>query len=606
MSADVFSAAVSRQIWDERYRWRDDGVPREAAMADTWLRVARAAAACERDQPLWAARFYSLLADFGLLPGGRILAGAGTGRSVTLANCFVMGGIDDSTDGIFDALRESALTLQRGGGIGCDFSTLRPAGTMAAASGSSAAGPVAFMGLWDSLCATIGANGNRRGAMMACLRCDHPDIEAFIEAKADPGKLRHFNLSVLVSDALMTAAQRDAEWPLVFPACRTGGTAGDGAMVTRAWPGFAAPVRCEVLRVVRARELWQQLMRAAYDFAEPGVLFIDRINGDNPLAYAEQIFATNPCGEAPLPPYGACTLGSLNLTRFVRNPCDDHGRATTDHSALAAAAAMAVRFLDDIVDVSAYPLPAQRRQARSTRRIGLGITGLADALCMLGLDYGSAAGRSEAAGMLRTICHAAYRSSAALALEKGAFPACDPRRHAEAAFVSALPDDIVARIRSAGLRNSHLLAIAPAGTISLLANNVSSGIEPVFGLSARRRIRQGGARYASWELDDYAWARWRDAHPGAAAPAYFRTARDIPPADHLAMQAVLQPFVDQAIAKTINVARNYPFDAFQTLYREAHRLGLKGCTAYRPNPVTGAILSSPARPRCGGPREGVC
>lgn len=596
MTADACDTPIGRQVWYSRYCWRDEHGAGDRDIDDTWWRVARAAASAERQPAHWAERFHALLEGFRLLPGGRILAGAGTGRALTLANCFVMGTIDDGMEGIFDALKESALTLQRGGGIGCDFSTLRPAEAPADAAGGIASGPVAFMHLWDSMCATVLASSNRRGAMMANLRCDHPDIESFIDAKSDPAQLRHFNLSVLVSDAFMAAVDRDEAWPLVFPACRLG-RAGGEASVTRDWPGFSAPVSCRVLRTVSARALWRRLMHAAYDYAEPGVLFIDRINQCNPLSYAERLHATNPCGEAPLPPYGACTLGSLNLTKFVRDPFG--ARAHADLDALRDAAGLAVRLLDDIVDVSPYPLPAQRRQAQRTRRIGLGITGLADALYLLGLDYGSQAGRAQAAELLRTVSHAAYRSSAALAIEKGAFPACDPGRHARGDFIRALPADIVASVRSTGLRNSHLLAIAPAGTISLLAGNVSSGIEPVFSLSGRRRIRQDGGRRAWCDLDDYAWARWRSAHPTAPAPAHFRTARELAPGDHLAMQAVLQPLVDQAISKTINVAADYPFEAFLSLYRDAYRLGLKGCTAYRPNPVTGAILSTePAPPHC--------
>jgi ribonucleoside-diphosphate reductase alpha chain len=591
MCADVFSCPVSRQIWESKYRYRDGARIHDADIADSWQRVAQAVAAVEQDPDQWAERFQALLAGFRFLPGGRILAGAGTGRSVTLANCFVMGLIEDSIDGIFDALKEGAVTMQQGGGIGYDFSTLRPAGTFARAVGNIASGPVSFMRIWDIMCATILSTGARRGAMMACLRCDHPDIERFIDAKSDPAALRHFNLSVLVSDAFMDAVERDDEWPLVFPASRLDTPTAAGSCVDRSWPGFDGPIPCRITKVVPARVLWRRLTRAAFDCAEPGVLFIDRINRSNPLSYRETVFATNPCGEVPLPPYGACNLGSLNLARFVCEPFS--AAARVDFDALDAASGLAVRFLDDVIDVSGYPLTAQRDRAQQSRRVGLGVTGLADALCMLGLGYDSQAARVQAADIMRVISRAAYRASIELAREKGSFPQFDGALHAGGEFLASMPPDIVEGLQTAGLRNSHLLAIAPTGSISLLANNVSSGIEPVFGLTARRRILQQDGEYATHAVEDYAWARWRDAHPDAPPPAFFTTARDITPRGQLAMQAAVQPFVDQAISKTVSVAEDFPSEEFQELYRQAYRLGLKGCTSYRPNPVTGAILSTP-------------
>ena len=367
MGADVFTCPVSRQIWETKYRYRDDARIHDANIEDSWRRVAEAVASVEEDPRRWERRFRRLLGGFQFLPGGRILAGAGTGRSVTLANCFVMGLIDDSIDGIFDALKEGAVTMQQGGGIGYDFSTLRPAGTFAHSVGNIASGPVSFMRIWDSMCATILSTGARRGAMMASLRCDHPDIEYFIDAKSDPAALRHFNLSVLISDAFMTAVEQDDEWPLVFPAGGMDAAAAPGRWVERDWPGFDEPTRCRVMRVVPARSLWQRLTRAAYDYAEPGVLFIDRINRGNPLAYRETIHATNPCGEVPLPPYGACNLGSLNVPLFVRRPFSS--AAQVDLEELASVSALAVRFLDNVVDVSGYPLPAQHDRARQTRSL---------------------------------------------------------------------------------------------------------------------------------------------------------------------------------------------------------------------------------------------
>jgi ribonucleoside-diphosphate reductase alpha chain len=578
MTSDPFSMDISRHVWETRYRAA--GEPNVAA---SWQRVAHAIAAAEaRDHDAWAERFYGLLDGFRFLPGGRILAGAGTGHRVTLFNCFVMGEIADDLEHIFEALKEGALTMQQGGGVGYDFSTLRPAGTVALATGTIASGPVSFMHIWDAMCATMLSTGARRGAMMATLRCDHPDIEAFVDAKRDPAVLRHFNLSVQVSDAFMAAVQHDRDWLLVFPA------------------GEVTPVRS-----VRARELWQRILRAAYDTAEPGVLFVDQINRDNTLHDREMLTATNPCGEIPLPPYGACDLGSLNLASFVAAPFAADARLDLD--ALAESAALAVRFLDNVIDVSRYPLPAQAEQARLTRRVGLGITGLADALVMLGLDYDSDGARALATRTLQTVRDAAYRASVGLAREKGAFPGFAAQPFLASGFAARLPEDIRTAIATHGIRNSHLLAIAPAGTISLLANNCSSGIEPVFAAEAERRVLGADGRYRIHRVVDHALQRWREQGQTGTPPAFVE-ARQIDPLAHLQMLAALQPFVDNAISKTINVAADMPFERFEQLYRQAHALGLKGCTVFRPNPVTGAILSqAPASEPvqcCGIEREG--
>jgi len=571
---DPFSMDISRHIWETRYR-----AAGEADIRASWRRVAQAIAQAEaNEREQWAGRFYVLLDDFRFLPGGRILAGAGTGHRVTLFNCFVMGAIEDDLEHIFEALKEGALTMQHGGGVGYDFSTLRPAGTVAQATGSIASGPVSFMHIWDAMCATMLSTGARRGAMMATLRCDHPDIETFVDAKRDPAVLRHFNLSVQVSDAFMAAVADDRDWPLVFP-----GLAG--------------------ARTVRARALWQRILRAAYDMAEPGVLFVDTINHDNTLASIETLTATNPCGEIPLPPFGACDLGSLNLTAFVASPFAADARL--DLAALADAAALAVRFLDNVIDVSRYPLPAQAGQARLTRRIGLGLTGLADTLVLLGLDYDSDAARALAATAMQTLRDAAYRASIVLAREKGAFPAFDADAFLASGFACRLPADIRDAIAAHGIRNSHLLAIAPAGTISLLANNCSSGIEPIFAAEAERRVLGTDGRYRTHRVLDNACQIWRQQR-GEGLPPAFVEARQIDPLAHLRMQAALQPFVDNAISKTINVAADIPFERFEDLYRQAHALGLKGCTVFRPNPVTGSILSAPATEReqcCGIERE---
>jgi ribonucleoside-diphosphate reductase alpha chain len=576
-------AEISRRIWKAKYRYREEGT-----VAESWRRIARALAMVEtRDQAAWEQRFFDILQDFKFLPGGRIQAGAGTKRNVTLFNCFVMGPVEDSIPGIFAALEEGAITMQQGGGIGYDFSTLRPRGTRAKAVGSIASGPVSFMHVWDAMCGTILSTGARRGAMMATLRCDHPDIEEFIIAKQQPGVLRRFNLSVQISDAFMAAVRRDSEWQLVFPEATF---AGEGETVERDWTGFANPVPCRVVRRVRARALWDEILRATYAYAEPGVLFVDRINALNNLWYRERISATNPCGEIPLPFYGACDLGSINLTRFLSSPFSPQARLETD--ALKETVQVAVRLLDNVIDASHFPLAQQEKSAKATRRIGLGITGLADALLMLGTPYGSEESLDLARQVMSLICHTAYRASVKLAEEKGSFPYFDRNEYLEGAFIRRLPEDIRDGIFKVGIRNSHLIAIAPTGTISLLAGNVSSGLEPILAASYRRKILDEHGEPEELFLTDYAVQLWREMTSNASGvPPGFVTVNELPIQAHLDMQAALQPFVDNSISKTINVPEDCPFSEFRKIYDLAYEKGLKGCTTFRPNPVTGAVLS---------------
>ena len=582
---DAFANEISSHVWQTKYRFAG-----EQSVADSWRRIARALAATEKDAALWQKRFFGLLQDFKFLPGGRIQAGAGTARHVTLFNCFVMGTVDDSIPGIFRALEEGAVTMQQGGGIGIDFSTLRPRGTHTKGAGGVASGPVSFMQVWDAMCGTILSTGARRGAMMATLRCDHPDIKEFVAAKQPSGQLRRFNLSVQVTDAFMAAVRDDADWPLLFPAAAF---EGDGETVARAWPGAAGAVACRIVRHMRARQLWDLILRATYDYAEPGVLFIDRINRLNNLWYREHISGTNPCGEIPLPPYGACDLGSLNLTRFVRLPFT--GQARIDQEGLAAGTGNAVRLLDNVIDASRFPLPQQAENARGSRRIGLGITGLADALVMLGHRYGSEQSLAVAANIMRLICYSAYRASVELAQEKGSFPYFERDKYLQGPFIRSLPDDIQDGIAEHGIRNSHLLAIAPTGTISLLAGNVSSGLEPIFAASYERKVLTEDGSPKEFLLTDRALELWRAATGAAAGtPNGFVTTAELPVTAHLAMQAALQPFVDNSISKTINVPQSCPFDKFKHIYDLAYEKGLKGCTAFRPNPLTGAILSEDA------------
>ncbi len=587
MTRQYFTTDIARHIWDTKYRYRDGNVIHDRTVADTWQRIACALAGTERkDREHWEQHFCGVLQGFKFLPGGRIQAGAGTHHKVTLLNCFVMGIIEDSMDSIFDNLKEGALTMQQGGGVGYDFSTLRPYGTRARTTGSIASGPVSFMRIWDSMCATLLSTGARRGAMMATLRCDHPDIELFVAAKQDSTALRHFNLSIQVTDDFMEAVRRDDDWAVVFPAEELGD--GDGETVLRQWPGKSVAVACRVLRHIRARELWNKIMRATYDYAEPGVLFIDRINRMNNLWYREHITTTNPCAEIPLPPYGACDLGAVNLTCFVHNPYSENARL--DMERVRETAEIGTRFLDNVIDASQFPLEQQAEQAHGSRRVGLGITGLADALIMLGLAYADQRARELAANVMQTICHAAYRTSIMLAREKGAFPFFDKEKYLDARFIQDLPDDIRAGIAEHGIRNSHLTTVAPTGTISMLANNISSGVEPVYDFSYSRRVLETDGSYATYELMDYAYCTWRKEKGSAALPAQFVDARSLTPTAHLDMQAALQPFVDNAISKTINVPEDYRFDDFRSLYETAYDKGLKGCTTFRPNPVTGAVL----------------
>ena len=582
-----FASEISSHVWQSKYRYVDY-VANEQNIADSWRRIARALASAEpKDNTLWEERFFSILQDFKFLPGGRIQAGAGTPRKVTLFNCFVMGTIDDSIPGIFRALQEGAVTMQQGGGIGIDFSTLRPRGTQAKGAGSIASGPVSFMQVWDAMCGTILSTGARRGAMMATLRCDHPDIEEFVAAKQQAGYLRRFNLSVLVTDAFMAAVRGDADWPLVFPAAAF---EGDGETVSREWSGSAGPISCRVVRHIRARHLWDLILRGTYDCAEPGVLFIDRINQLNNLRYREQISATNPCGEIPLPPYGACDLGSLNLTRFVLSPFTP--KARIDYGSLTETARIAARLLDNVIDASRFPLPQQAENAHGTRRIGLGITGLADAFVMLGLTYGSDRSLAVAANVMRRICHAAYSASIDLAREKGSFPYFERDKYLQGVFIRSLPDNVQNGIARHGIRNSHLIAIAPTGTISLLAGNVSSGLEPIFAASYVRKVLAADGTPKEFLLTDYAYELWRTtAGATTSAPDGFVTTADLPVRAHLDMQATLQPFVDNSISKTINVPEYCPFDEFKRIYDLAYDMRLKGCATFRPNPVTGVVLS---------------
>ena len=582
---------IAEAVLLEKYASRD-----ERSADDVRRRVACALAAIEpADQrERMEAAFFRAQAG-GFILGGRINSAAGTDLKATLINCFVQPvGDSISTDGteigIYAALNEAAETMRRGGGVGYDFSRIRPEGAHVRGTASRASGPVSYMRVFDQSCEAIESAGARRGAQMGVLRCDHPDIEAFVHAK-DRGGLSNFNLSVAATDAFMEAVVADRRWELVH----------------RARPGdeqIAAGARQRddglwVYRVMPAAALWQQIVASSYDHAEPGMLFIDTINRDNNLSYCEIIEATNPCGEEPLPAYGSCDLGSLNLCAFVDAPFTPAARF--DLARLRAIVPTAVRMLDNVLDATLWPLPQHRREAMSKRRIGLGFTGLGDALLMLGLRYDADDGRQRAAAIAREMRDAAYRASVALAQERGPFPLFDARQYlAPPRFASRLPDDIKAAIALHGLRNSHLLAIAPTGTISLaFADNASNGIEPAYAWIYTRRKRMADGTQREYRVEDHAFRVYRDVHgmtdDPAKLPPHFVTALDISALDHMRMSATVQPYIDTAISKTVNVPADYPFADFRDLYVEAWRNGVKGLTTYRPNTIVGSVLEVPCR-----------
>jgi len=592
--ADTRTAAllpqdISTEVLLEKYAKGDERTP-----DDVRRRVARAIAQAEpaearagsREQ--WEARFLEAL-QAGFIPAGRINSAAGTELTATLINCFVqpvgdaIAQEEDGHPGIYTALTEAAETMRRGGGVGYDFSRIRPRGAWVASTQASASGPVSYMRVFDRSCETVESAGARRGAQMGVLRCDHPDIEEFIHAK-DQGDLSNFNISVGLTDAFMEAVQRDAAIDLVHRAAAGPQQVAAGAHQREdgLW----------VYRSLPARALWKQIMRSTYDHAEPGVLFLDRINLDNNLSYCETITATNPCGEQPLPAYGCCCLGSIDLTRFVRAPFDSAARF--DDAGFARLATLAVRMLDNVLDISFWPLDAQAREARNKRRIGLGFTGLGDALAMLNLRYDSAAAREEARRIAALLRDTAYAASCELAAERGAFPLFNADLYlSRGTFASRLPGPLKERIRKQGLRNSHLLSIAPTGTISLaFADNASNGIEPAFSWRYQRRKRMADGSMKQYPVEDHAWRLFRHLKgPQAPLTDAFVTALEMSAQAHEEMVAAVSPFVDTAISKTVNVPADYPYEDFQDLYLRAWTSGLKGLATYRPNAVLGSVLS---------------
>jgi ribonucleoside-diphosphate reductase alpha chain len=586
--------AISLDVLREKYLKAG-----ETGQADVLRRVARALASVEA-QPLraeWERRFLANL-QAGAIGAGRIMSAAGTELQATLINCFVQpvgdaiqGRDEEGFPGIYEALREAAETMRRGGGVGYDFSRIRPRGAEVRATASLASGPCSYMDVFDHSCATVESAGARRGAQMGVLRIDHPDVLEFITAKRTPGRWNNFNVSVAVTDEFMRALQAGADWALVHQARPGPALLAQGAHLRDdgLW----------VYRTLPAQQLWDTVMRSAYDFAEPGVLFVDSINRDNNLRYAEHIAAVNPCGEQMLPPYGCCDLGPVILTRFVTHPFGFGGTPAFDFERFAQAVAVQVRALDNVLDLTWWPLPQQKAEAAAKRRIGVGFTGLGNALAMLRLRYDAADGREMAARIARRMRDAAYAASVELAREKGAFPLFDADKYLQAgSFASRLDEPLKQAIRQHGMRNSHLLSIAPTGTVSLaFADNASNGIEPPFAWTYRRKKREGDGSTTEYDVEDHAWRLFRSLGGDTThLPPYFVSALQMSPAQHLAMMEAVQPYIDSAISKTVNVAADHPYAGFQGLYLQAWRAGLKGLATYRPNEILGSVLATTPQP----------
>ncbi len=555
---------ISTIVWDMKYRLKSfDGKYVDKSIEDTWHRVASALASKEKDKQYWTDTFYSALTDFKLIPAGRISRGAGTSHNVTMINTFVMGMVPDNLTGILKNFSESALTLRQGGGIGCNFSQVRPKGAQIRGVESSTSGVIPFMEMWDQMCDAIMRGGVNRGAMMAMLQCDHPDIEEFIDAKRRAGRLSKFNLSVLITDAFMKAVEENKIWKLNF--------------------------KGKVYKTLPAKELWDKIMKVTYEYSEPGVIFIDRINKENKLHYCEEIIGTNSCGEQPLPEYGSCPLGSINLVRLINNPFTPE--AYLDTKKLEELTIIGVRLLDNTLDHSKYPLKKQALEAQKKRRIGLGITGLADALIMCNIRYGSSESAEMLDKWLKIFQRASYIGSIELAKEKEAFPLYEEKQYLASPAIHKLDDDVQLLLKKYGIRNALLNSIPPTGTTSLYAGNISSGIEPVYSFEVNRKILLPDGSHRELEINDYAFELYKKLKTNTTSlPKYFVTTEELSPDEHVMMQSTAQKYIDASISKTINCPEDMSFTSFENVYFKAYKLGCKGCTTYRPSDVRSHVL----------------
>jgi ribonucleoside-diphosphate reductase alpha chain len=535
-------------IWADETKHRQEGETHSQ-------KCGRVAGALTDNQEHYEA-FYDILSDQRFLPGGRVAAGAGSYRRVTAFNCYVMKQVPDDFLGIMEVFTEAGQTMRMGGGVGYDFSAIRPRGSRIKTLGTQASGPVTFMQIADAMCKTIASAGHRRGAQMATLRVDHPDIMEFVTAKANEHNLTQFNMSVLVTDKFMWAVEDDADFDLVF-----GG---------------------RVYETISARHLWDTILRNTWDWAEPGVIFIDQVNRMNNLWYVENISATNPCGEQPLPEYGACLLGSFNLTRYLKD--DENWGFFFEFDRLVADIPHVVRAMDNVIDETTYPLYQQQIEAKNKRRMGLGITGLANVLGVLGIEYGSKDSQLFLHQIMETITTDCYKASVELAKEKGAFPLFDADKYARGNFIKKLPDWLQEDIYQYGIRNSHLTSIAPTGTISLVANNVSSGIEPVFSHQYERTVKTVDGSFVE-TVKDYALREW-----GMEC----KTADQVTVDEHVDMLLAAQEWVDSAVSKTCNVGNDVTWEEFKGIYNKAFYGGAKGCTTFRPAGKRFGILNASA------------
>lgn len=555
---------ISKIIWDMKYRHKSyDGQHYDKSIEDTWVRVATSLSSQEINKKYWFNSFYEAFKDFKLIPAGRISRGAGTNHNVTMINTFVMGLIPDDLNGILNSFTESALTLRQGGGIGCNFSQVRPRGTLIKGVESASSGVVPFMEMWDQMCNTIMRGGVYRGAMMAMLSCDHPDIEEFIEVKSKSDKLTRFNLSILVTNDFIKAVQNNEDWVLKFAN--------------------------KIYKKIKARNLWDTIMKITYKYSEPGVIFIDKINSANNLSYCEQIIGTNSCGEQPMPEYGSCPLASINLAKLIIDPFTSKAILNIDQ--LKKLISVGIRMLDNVLDQSKYPLGKQENEAKQKRRVGLGITGLADAFVMCGVKYGSKESIALLEEWMKIFKEASYLASANLAKEKGPFPKYDKNKFLKSNAVKALDADTKKLINKYGIRNGTLNSIPPTGTTSLYAGNISSGIEPIYSLESSRKILLPNGESIIVNLRDYAYSEYKNNYKSKKTlPKYFSTSESISPKAHIMIQSAAQKYIDASISKTVICQEKMSFKSFKDVYLMAYRSGCKGCTTYRLNNIRKHVI----------------